>query len=37
MLLEYALDQNIELAIIQSEHAKSRLRDVGEFYVVLKY
>jgi peptide subunit release factor 1 (eRF1) len=37
LLLEYALDQNVELAIIQSGHVQGFLEQFGGLYVVHKF
>ena len=37
LFLEYAIDQNIELAIIQNSHIQGFIDLYGGFYVALKY
>ena len=37
LLLEYALDQSIDLAIIQSAHVQGMIDMFGGFYVVHKF
>ena len=37
LLLEYALDQNVDLAIIQSAHVQGVIDAFGGFYVVHKF
>lgn len=37
LLLEYAIEYNVELAIMQSEHVKSTFKSFGGFYLVSKY